>query len=122
MPLDYQGRGGATTTGRQRSGYNLESLFNRYAALHLAATMAFDLVLLDLNMPGTNGWETLEQLDAKKLALPPPVIIITARPNQQAAGREAGVEAVLEKPLDFPRLIQTVSRVLAKAMNSNNAA
>jgi len=84
--------------------------------------MAFDLVLLDLNMPGTNGWETLEQLDAKKLALPPPVIIITARPNQQAAGREAGVEAVLEKPLDFPRLIQTVSRVLAKAMNSNNAA
>jgi hypothetical protein len=36
----------------------------------------------------------LEELDAKKLAPPPSVIIITPRPNQQAAGREAGVEAV----------------------------
>jgi CheY-like chemotaxis protein len=70
----------------------------------------------------TNGWETLEKLDAKKLAPPPSVIIITPRPNQQAAGREAGVEAVLEKPLDFPRLIETVSQALAKAVNSNKAA
>ena len=103
-------------------GYGVLTAAGGVDALDLAATMAFDLVLLDLNMPGTNGWETLEKLDAKKLAPPPPVIIITARPNQQAAGREAGVEAVLEKPLDFPRLIQTVSRVLAKAVNSNNAA
>jgi CheY-like chemotaxis protein len=73
-------------------------------------------------MPGTNGWETLEKLDAKKLAPPPPVIIITTRPNQQAAGRKAGVEAALEKPLDFPRLIQTVSQVLAKEVNSKNAS
>jgi CheY-like chemotaxis protein len=73
-------------------------------------------------MPETDGWETLELLDAKKLAPPASVIIITARPNQQAAAREAGVGAVLEKPLDFPRLIETVSQVLAKATNSNKAA
>jgi len=103
-------------------GYGVLTAAGGVDALDLAATMAFDLVLLDLNMPGINGWETLEKLDAKKLAPPPPVIIITARPNQQAAGREAGVEAVLEKPLDFPRLIQTVNQVLAKAVNSNNAA
>jgi CheY-like chemotaxis protein len=90
--------------------------------LVLAATMAIDLFLLGLTMPRMDGWEPLEQLDAKKLAPPPPVIIITARPNQQAAGRTAGVEAVLEKSFDFPRLTQLVSQVLAKAVNSTNAA
>jgi CheY-like chemotaxis protein len=103
-------------------GYGVLTAAGGVDAVDLAATMRFDLILLDLNMPGTNGWETLKLLDAKKLAPPALVIIITARPNQQAAAREAGVEAVLEKPLDFPRLIETVSQVLAKAANSNKAA
>jgi CheY-like chemotaxis protein len=103
-------------------GYGVLTAANGVDALDLAGTMVFDLVLLDLNMPGINGWETLKKLDAKKLAQPPSVIIITARPDQQAAARKAGVETVLEKPLDFPRLIQTVSQVLAKAVDSNNAA
>jgi CheY-like chemotaxis protein len=103
-------------------GYGVLTAASGGDALGLATTMAVDLLLLDLSMPGMDGWKTLAQLEAKKLAPPPPVIIITARPNQQAAGRKAGVVAVLEKPLDFPRLIQTVSQVLAKAVNSTNAA
>jgi CheY-like chemotaxis protein len=93
---------------------------NSADALGLAETLSVDLVLLDLNMPGTNGWETRAALDAKNLA--PSVIIITALPNQQAAARAAGVAMMLEKPLDFPRLIQTVSQVLGKSANSKNSA
>jgi len=102
-------------------GYDALTAANGLDALSLAATEPFDLILLDLNMPGINGWETLERLRAKKLAPARSIIIITARPNQQAAARAAGVEAVLEKPLDFPRLIQTVSHILAEAVNSNNS-
>ena len=101
-------------------GYGVLTAASGVNALDLAATMTFDLILLDLNMPGTNGWEALEELDAKHVV--PPVIIVTAMPHQQAAARAAGVEAVLEKPLDFPSLIQTVSQVLAKAVNSKNSA
>jgi CheY-like chemotaxis protein len=103
-------------------GYGVLTAAGGVDALDLAATMAVDLILLDLNMPGPDGWETLQKLVAKTLAPPPPVIIITARPNQQAAARAAGVEVVLEKPLDFPRLIETVSQVLARAVNSTNTA
>jgi CheY-like chemotaxis protein len=101
-------------------GYGVLTAANGLDALGLAETLSVDLVLLDLNMPGTNGWETLEELDAKGRA--PAVIIITAMPHQQEAARAAGVATVLEKPLDFPRLIQTVSQVLANAVNSNNSA
>jgi CheY-like chemotaxis protein len=49
-------------------------------ALELANATKFDLVLLDLNMPVKDGWQTFEQLTAKDPTLP--IIIITARPNQ----------------------------------------
>jgi CheY-like chemotaxis protein len=101
-------------------GYGVLTAANGADALGLAETLSVDLILLDLNMPGANGWKTLEELDAKNIA--PSVIIITAMPNQQAAARAAGVEMVLEKPLDFPRLLQTVSEVLAKPANSNTSA
>lgn len=84
-------------------------------AVSLASTMALDLVLLDLNMPGTNGWQTLEKLDAIQVAVP--VILITALPNQHAAAQKKGVHAVLEKPLDFPRLVEMVGTLLAGAPN-----
>jgi len=100
-------------------GHEVLTAGNGHDACNLASTMRFDLALLDLNMPGKNGWQTLEEFDACKLALP--VIIITALPNQQAAAQRKGVEALLEKPLDFPRLIQTVQQVLAKAANSKNS-
>lgn len=98
-------------------GYGVLTAGSGREAVELAAKSGVELLLLDINLPGLNGWETLKELAAKKLALPPPVIIITARPNQHAAAREAGVEVVLEKPLDFPILIKTVGQVLAKAEN-----
>src|SRR5580658_3917629 len=99
-------------------GYGVLTAANGVDALGLAETLSVDLILLDLNMPGTNGWETLEEFAAKNIASP--VVIITALPNQQAAARAAGVKTVLEKPLDFPRLIQTVSQALAEPVNAKN--
>lgn len=76
----------------------------RRSTLVKAARM--DLVLLDLNMPGLNGWETLEKLSADYPSLP--VIIVTARPNQLFTALAAGVAALLEKPLDFTELLRTI--------------
>lgn len=75
-------------------------------ALELANATKFDLVLLDLNMPIKDGWQTYEQLAAKDPALP--VIMITARPNQFFSALSAGVGALLEKPLNFTKLFQTI--------------
>lgn len=93
-------------------GYGVLTAGNSHEALGTAETLAVDLLLLDLNMPGASGWDILTELKAKKIA--PTVMIITALPNQQPAARAAGVETVFEKPLDFPRLIQAVKRALAK--------
>lgn len=91
-------------------GYSVLPAANGVEALEFASVAKFDLVLLDLNMPQKNGWETFEQLALQDPLLP--VIVITARPNQLFPALASGVGALLEKPLDFVRLLETIHSLL----------
>jgi DNA-binding response OmpR family regulator len=91
-------------------GFNVLPAADGVEALNAAERTHFDLVLLDLNMPHKNGWETFEQLAERDPLLP--IIVITARSNQLFPALAAGVGALLEKPLDFDRLFATIHRLL----------
>jgi len=91
-------------------GYSVLTAVNGEEALEFASAAKFDLVLLDLNMPAKDGWETFEELSELHPLLP--VIVITARPNQIFPALAAGVGALLEKPLDFTRLLEEIPRLL----------
>jgi DNA-binding response OmpR family regulator len=103
----------------QGEGYSVQTAVNGTEALDIAAAAPLDLVLLDLTMPGRNGWDTFAKLRTENPLLA--VIIITARPNQFFTAVGAGVGALLEKPLDFPKLLETVSSLLAESAESRLA-
>jgi CheY-like chemotaxis protein len=69
-----------------------------------------DLLLLDLGLPVKDGWGMLEWLAHVNPLLP--IIIITGRYEQRELAEAAGVDALMEKPLDVPRLLQTVRELL----------
>jgi len=94
-------------------GYLVLSAANGDEAAGIAATHPIDLVLLDLNMPVKSGWDTFEKLTADNPLLA--VVIITARPNQLFTALGAGVGALLEKPLDFPKLLKTIRLLLMES-------
>jgi len=75
-----------------------------------------DLLLLDLNLPGGNGWGTLAWLAKVNPLLP--VIIITGRSNQRDLAKKSGADALMEKPLDVPLLLQTISELLEEPIDS----
>ena len=79
-------------------------------ALALASSMPPDLVLLDLNLMGQNGWDIFERLTSEHPTVP--IIIITARSDQLFTAVATGAGALLEKPLDIPMLLQTIARLL----------
>ncbi len=78
-----------------------------------------DLILLDLNMPDTDGWRAFEVL--ARLAPEMPVVVITARPDQSRRAAEAGIDMLLEKPLDIPVLLETIRHLLAAPEQSRFA-
>jgi CheY-like chemotaxis protein len=96
----------------ESEGYTVIPAENGNQALDLAAALQFDLVLLDLNMPVKNGWDTFEELTRRHPLLP--IIIVTARPNQLFTAVNAGVGALLEKPMAIPTLLRTMQKLLAE--------
>jgi DNA-binding response OmpR family regulator len=79
-------------------------------AVHHFTASAPDLVLLDLNMPDKDGWEAFDLME--KVHPLVPTIIITARPHQHQRANGMGIDALMEKPLDLPLLLQTIRRLL----------
>src|SRR5882724_1734438 len=96
----------------QSEGYLVIPADNGQQALDLANKSSVDLVLLDLNMPVKNGWDTFEQLTREHPLIP--IIIATARPNQLFTALTAGAGALLEKPMDIPMLLRTMENLLAE--------
>ena len=97
-------------------GYSVIPAENGQQALDLANQLPVDLVLLDLNMPVKNGWDTFERLTAEHPLIP--IIIVTARPNQLFTALSAGAGALLEKPMDIPTLLRTMEKLLAEPPSS----
>jgi CheY-like chemotaxis protein len=81
-----------------------------------AALDAFDrvehvcLVLLDLLMPGMNGWDFLAKMRARPDLARVPVVVHTSAPDQAPEG----VTSVLRKPLDLARLLSVVRQHCAQ--------
>ena len=90
----------------ESEGYVVEEACNGHEAVARAIAHVPDLVLLDLNMPGWDGWTAFSQLERVTPLLP--VIVITARPNQYQKAVQLGVDGFMEKPLNIPLLIRDI--------------
>ena len=99
----------------QRHGLRVSNVGDGYSALAAADTQRPDLILLDVQMPGLDGFEVLRRLKASPETAHIPVIILTANDLSEAArshGYTLGVQAYLEKPVSYERLISTVDTAL----------
>ena len=92
---------------------------NGHEAIEKHGAQRIDLLILDLNMPVKNGWDTLDWLVKIDPVLP--VVIITGRSNQRALAETAGADALMEKPLDVPLLLQTIRELMDEPVESAQA-
>jgi len=72
-----------------------------------------DLVLLDLDMPDGDGWQVFELMEQSHPLVP--IIVLTGLPNQMRRATDYGIDALMEKPLDFPMLLTTIRELLAES-------
>jgi two-component system response regulator AlgR len=89
---------------------------NATQAMELMRRQRFDLVLLDVRMPGADGLALAEAM--RSLPMPPPVVFVTAHPNHAVQAFEVEALDYLTKPVRLERLQQA----LHKAMRQVEAA
>ncbi|WP_119698624.1 response regulator transcription factor [Microbacterium halotolerans] len=94
--------------GLRAAGFATRVAGNGTEALAFALTGEFDLLVLDVNMPGLDGFEVLEQLRGSGSTMP--VIMLTARTdlNDTVAGLEGGADDYLGKPFRFDELMARI--------------
>jgi two-component system response regulator MprA len=99
--------------------YSVRLAENGRAAVREFIEAKPDLILLDLNMPDTDGWKAFEVI--ARMAPDTPVIVITARHGQARRAAQAGIDMLLEKPLNIPVLLETIRSLLTSPTTSSLA-
>src|SRR5471032_1923625 len=101
--------------GLRESGYAVDLIRNGSDGLHMALENQYDLVVLDVMLPGTDGWKIMGALRAKRDL---PVIFLTARDhvNDRIRGLELGADDYLVKPFSFTELVLRIRTLLRRGV------
>jgi DNA-binding response OmpR family regulator len=91
--------------GLEEAGYAVDVAADGVAGLNMAAEHEYSAILLDIMLPGMNGWEICRQLRSRRDLTP--IMMLTARDALQdrVRGLDLGADDYLPKPFDFPELL-----------------
>lgn len=105
-----------TTKWLEREGYEVAAAGDGEAALDLCRRLRPDLLLLDVEMPGRNGFQVLDELRQDRSCCDIPIVMLTAHAKDSVLFAEWATEAdaFLTKPFDPRGLVETVARILKR--------
>jgi len=108
--------------GLSEAGFTVELAVNGTDGLHLASEGDHDLLILDVMLPGMNGWQLLRSLREKGRQVP--VIFLTARDQveDRVKGLELGADDYLVKPFSFAELLARVRTILRRGRTGIESA
>ncbi|MBP3326277.1 MAG: response regulator transcription factor [Coprococcus sp.] len=101
-----------------RAGYSCSQAFDGLEAADIIANEHFDLVLLDIMLPGIDGYELMDYL--KSIGVP--VIFLTALSelNDRVKGLKAGADDYITKPFEMVEMLARVESVLRRYNKTSN--
>jgi CheY-like chemotaxis protein len=107
----------------QGEGYRIATASNGRSALAMIHQQQPDLVLLDVTMPGMDGYELTSLIKSNPLTASIPVVLVTGFTGRGArvVGLNAGAEDILSKPVDAAELSLKVRNLLRLRAHSQSA-
>ncbi len=102
--------------GLNENGYFAETAYDGKIGLQLFTALPFDLVILDVNLPGLNGYEVCKVIRQHNAAIP--VIMLTSMStlNDKVEGYDAGADDYIVKPFEFKELLLKIRVLLKRTM------
>ena len=107
--------------GLSEAGFMVDLARDGLDGLHLALTEAYDLAVLDVMLPGIEGWQVLQGI--RKAGKDMPVLFLTARDSvdDRVKGLELGADDYLVKPFAFSELLARVRTLLRRGSKTKEA-
>ena len=101
--------------GLMEHGYVIDVASDGLDGLHLATTTEYDLILLDVMLPGIDGWSVLQGVRRQRQT---PVLFLSARDqvDDRVKGLKLGADDYLVKPFAFSELLARVQSVLRRGL------
>ena len=108
----------------QKEGFKVESADNGDSALSLIRKNNFDLILLDLMLPGIGGFDLTRILKNDKKTSKTPILMLTAKGEESdiVKGLELGADDYMTKPFSIKILIARINKILIKSNNRSDEA
>ncbi|HEX5783380.1 MAG TPA: heavy metal response regulator transcription factor [Burkholderiaceae bacterium] len=105
--------------GLREAGFVVDLAVNGPDGLHLALEHGHDLVILDVMLPGLDGWQVLQSLRRRGGLMP--VLFLTARDQveDRVKGLELGADDYLVKPFSFAELLARVRTILRRGRHGS---
>ncbi|MGB8192086.1 MAG: response regulator transcription factor [Chitinophagaceae bacterium] len=102
--------------GLAENGYEVEIAYDGKMGLKLFESKAFDLIVLDINVPELNGYKLCKIIRSKNAQVP--VIMLTALSslNDKIEGYDAGADDYIIKPFEFRELLMKIRVLLKRTM------
>jgi two-component system, cell cycle response regulator DivK len=96
-------------------GYDIVTAEDAERGLAMLPAERPDLILMDVGLPGMDGWTATRQLKSDPASRPIPVIALTAHAMEgdREKAMQAGCDDYETKPIDFNRLFEKIARLLA---------
>ena len=108
----------------QKEGFKVESADNGDSALSLIRKNNFDLILLDLMLPGIGGFDLTRILKNDKKTSETPILMLTAKGEESdiVKGLELGADDYMTKPFSIKVLVARINKILIKSSNRSDEA
>lgn len=106
----------ALTRRLERRGYRILVAVDGHIAVSLAQSERPDLILMDLGLPGIDGWEATRQLKNESATRHIPIIVLSAHAmtNDRELALAAGGDEFDTKPVRFQQLLEKIDLLLTK--------
>ena len=107
--------------GLEAERFAVDAAYDGVAGLELATTYSYDLIVLDLMLPGLSGTEVLRRIRHTNKHVP--ILVLTARDavRDKVENFEAGADDYLTKPFAFAELIMRVKALLRRGQSGKPA-
>jgi CheY-like chemotaxis protein len=100
-----------------RRGFDVTISMNGAESVEWAKTLQPDIIVMDLNLPGVDGWEATRRLKNQPETKDIPIIVLTADPKEKSREKAlaAGCDEFELKPIDFDGLVGKIQSLVSRS-------